>query len=73
MLIIAEAHSKPPEENEFSNDKLCFYLKPTNLHAPKFCGLPQILELDVPILPIVSYSDSLLYNLNKYITNILRT
>ena len=35
-------------------------------------GQPKIDKLGVPILPIVSYSGSPLYNLNKYIANILK-
>ena len=35
-------------------------------------GQPKIDEQRVPILPIVSYCGSPLYNLNKYIANILK-
>ena len=35
-------------------------------------GQPKIDERRVPILPIVSYCGSPLYNLNKYIANILK-
>ena len=37
---------------------------------PRFYGQPKIHKLGVPIRPIVSYSGSLLYNLNKYIAKI---
>ena len=40
--------------------------------APRFYGQPKIHKPGVPIRPIVSYSGSLLYNLNKYIANILK-
>ena len=68
-----QVHSKTPKENEFTDNKLCYYLKPTNLPTPRFCGLPKILNPDVPVCPIVSYSDSPSCSLNKYVTNILRT
>ena len=50
----------------------CYYLKPTDLSAPRFYVHPKIHKPGVPIRPIVSYSGSLLYNLNKYMTNILK-
>ena len=40
--------------------------------APRFYGQPKIQKPGVPIRSIVSYSDSPLYSLNKYITNILK-
>ena len=40
--------------------------------APRFYGQPKIHKPGVPIHPIVSYSGSRLYNLNKYIANILK-
>ena len=50
----------------------CYYLKPTDLSVPRFYVHPKIHKPGVPIRPIVSYSGSLLYNLNKYMTNILK-
>ena len=47
------------------------YLKPTDLPVPWFYGQPKMHKPGVPIRPIVSYSDSPLYNHNKYIDNIL--
>ena len=38
----------------------------------RFYGQPKIYKAGVPIRPIVSYSGSPLYNLNKYISNILK-
>ena len=38
---------------------------------PRFYGQPKIHKPGVPIRSIVSYSGSPLYNLNKYIANIL--
>ena len=60
------------KDNEFTDNKLYYYLKPTDSPAPRFYGQPKIHKPGVPIRPIVSYSGSLLYNLNKYIANILK-
>ena len=57
------------KDNKFTDN---YYLKPTDLPAPRFYGQPKICKPGVPILPIVSYSGSLLYNLDKYIANILK-
>ena len=40
---------------------------------PRFYGQPKTQKPGVPIRLIVSYSGSPLYNLNKYIANILKT
>ena len=61
------------KDNEFIDNKLYYYLKPTDSPAPRFYGQPKIHKPGVPIPPIVSYSGSPLYNLNKYIANILKT
>ena len=60
------------KDNEFIDNKLYFYLKPTDSLAPRFLVQPKIHKPEVPIRPIVSYSDSPLYNLNNYIANIQR-
>ena len=60
------------KDNEFIDNKLYYYLKPTDSSAPRICGQPKIHKPGVPIRPIVSYSDSPLYNLNKHIVNILK-
>ena len=60
------------KDHEFIDDKLYHYLKPTDSPAPRFYGQPKIHKQGVPIRPIVSYSGSSLYNLNKYIVNILK-
>ena len=60
------------KDNEFTDNKLYYYLKPTDSPAPRFYGQPKIHKPGVPIRPIVSYSGSPLYNLNKYIANILK-
>ena len=41
--------------------------------APRFYGQQKVHKPGVPIRPIVSYSGSSLYNLNKYIANILKS
>ena len=60
------------KDNEFVDNKLYYYLKPTDSPAPRFYGQTKIHKPGVPIRPIVSYSGSLLYNLNKYKANILK-
>ena len=60
------------KDNEFTDNKLYYYLKPTDSSAPRFYGQPKIHKPGVPTRPIVSYSGSRLYNLKKYIANILK-
>ena len=60
------------KDNEFIDNKLYYYLKPTDSRAPRFYAQPKIHKPGVPICPIVSYSGSPLYNLNKYIAKILK-
>ena len=64
--------SKDCKMNEFIDNKLYYCVKPTGSPAPRFYGQLKIHKPGVPIRPIVSYSGSPLYNLNKYITNILK-
>ena len=59
-------------DNEFIDNELYYYVKPTDLPAPRFYGQPQIHKPEFPIRPIVSYSGFPLYNLNKYKANILK-
>ena len=60
------------KDNEFTDNKLYYYLKPTNSPAPRFYGQPKIHKPGVHICTIVSYSGSPLCNLKKYIANILK-
>ena len=60
------------KDNEIIHNKLYYYLKPTDSPVPRFYGQPKVHKPGVPILPIVSYSGSPLYNLNKYIANIVK-
>ena len=60
------------KDNEFIDNKLYYYLKPTDPPGPTFYGQQKIHKPGVPIHPTVSYSGSLLYNPNEYIANILK-
>ena len=55
------------KDNEFIDNKLYYYLKPTDSPAPRFYGQPKIHKPGIPIRPFVSYSGSSMYKLNKYI------
>ena len=46
------------KDNEFIDNKLYCYLKPTDSPAPRFYGQPKTHKPGVPIRPIVSYSGS---------------
>ena len=50
------------KDNEFTDNKLYYYLKPTDWPAPRFYGQPNIHKPGVPIRPIASYSGSPLTN-----------
>ena len=63
---------KVPLDNEFIDDKLYYYLKSTDSPAPRFYGQTKIHKLWVAIRLCVSYRGSPLYNLNRYIANILK-
>ena len=58
------------KDNEFTDNKLYYHLKPTDSPAPRCYGQPNIHKPGVPIRHVVSYSGSPLNNLNKYIANI---
>ena len=64
---------KALKDNEFNDNKLYYYLKPTDSPARRFYGQPKLHKPGVPICLIISYSDCPLYNLNKCIANILKT
>ena len=63
---------KSLKDSNFNDNKLYYYIKPTDLPDPKLYAQPKIHQPGVPIRPFVSYSGSPLYNLNKYITNTLK-
>ena len=54
------------------DQQLYFKLKPTDSRAQRSYGLPKIHKPAVPIRPIVSYTNSPLYQLSRYIADILR-
>ena len=60
------------KDNETIDHSLYFKLKPTGSQAPRFYGLPKIHKASIPVYPIVSYSGSPLFNLSKYISNIIK-
>ena len=54
------------KDNDFINNKLYYYLKPTDSPpAPRFYGQPKIHKPGVLMRPIVSCSGSLLHNLTN--------
>ena len=59
-------------DNGTIDQSLYFKLKPTDSQAPRFYGLSKIHKASIPVRPIVSYSGSPLFNLSKYIANILK-
>ena len=61
------------EKDKVIDRKLYWKLKPTDSPAPRFYGLPKIHKPGVPIRPIVSYTGTPLYNVSKYIADILKT
>ena len=56
--------------NEFTDNKLYCYLKPTDQSLPRFYGQLKVRTVGVPIHPIVSCSGSPLCSLNKYCTQL---
>ena len=46
------------KDNEFIVNKLFYFLKPTDSHAPRFYVQPKMHKLRVPIRPIASSSCS---------------
>ena len=59
-------------DNGTIDQSLYFKLKPTDSQASRFYGLPKIHKASIPVRPIVSYSRNPLFNLSKYIANILK-
>ena len=64
---------KALKEKEFIDNKFYYYFKPTDPPLSIFHGQPKVYKTGVPICPIVSYSGSPLYSLNKYFVNFLNT
>ena len=63
---------KALRDKESIDNKLYYYLKPTDLPAPRSYGQPKIYKPRVHIRRNISYRGFLLYNLNNYIANILK-
>ena len=63
---------KTMKVNEFIDNKLHYYLKPTDLSVPIFYGQPKMQNLEVSICPVASHCGSPLYNHYKYMANILK-
>ena len=59
-------------DNETIDQSLYVKLKSTDSQAPRFYGLPKIHKASIPVRPLVSYSGSPLFDVSKYIANILK-
>ena len=59
-------------DNNLIEQQEYFKLKPTGTQPPTFYGLPKIHKDGIPMRPIVSYTGTPLYEISKYIANILR-
>ena len=53
------------------SQKEYFYLRSTDAIVPRIYGLPKIHKPDWPLRPIVSFINSFLYNLSKFMAKIL--
>ena len=60
------------KDNNFTDDRLYYYLKPADSPAPRFYGQPKTHKPWGPIRLIVSYIGSPLNNRNKYTAKILK-
>ena len=60
------------KDKKFIVSKLYYYLKPTDSPVPRFHGQPKMHKPGVLIRPVVSYSASPIYNVDKYIANIFK-
>ena len=60
------------KDNELIENKLYYFVTPTDSPAPRFYGQPKTKKLWVPIHAIGSCSSSLFYKRNKYTANILK-
>ena len=59
-------------DNGTIDQSLYIKLKPRDSQAPRFYGLPKMHKTSILVRPIVSCSDSPLFNLSKYIADILK-
>ena len=59
-------------DNNFIEQQEHFKLKPTGTQPPRFYDLPKLHKDGTPMRPIVSYTGTPLYEISKYIANILK-
>ena len=59
-------------DNNLIEQQEYFRLKATGTQPPRFYGLPEIHKDGTPIRPIVSYTGTPLYEMSKFIANILK-
>ena len=59
-------------DNNLIEQQEYFRLKPTGTQPPRFYGLPKIHKDGTLMQPIVSYTGTPLYEISKYIANILK-
>ena len=57
------------KDSNFIDNKLYYYLKPTDLPVSRCYSQPKIHKPGVPMCPTASYSGAPSYNINKYIAN----
>ena len=60
-------------KNENKIEQRTYYkIYPKTIIPPRIYGLPKIHKRDVPLRPIVSYIDTPVYELSKYVTEIIK-
>lgn len=60
-------------ETDLINIYTAAKLKNRNTHPPKIYGLPKLHKINIPLRPITSFIQSPLYNLTKYIADIIQS
>ena len=59
-------------DNELIEQQQYIKLKPTGSQPPRFYGLPKIHKDGIPVRPIVSYTETPLCEVSKYIAEMLK-
>ena len=59
-------------DNKLIDQQQYLKLKPTGSQPPRFYGLPKIHKDGIPVCPIMSYTETPLYEVLKYIAEILK-
>ena len=59
-------------DNKLIHQQQHLKLKPTGSQPPRFYGLPKIHKDEIPVCPIVSCTGTPLYEVSKYIAEILK-